>query len=853
MASIELTEAIERRNRGDIDHGKVVCVYTEGVAAQEAQVDAYISAWGDIDTAHKYAIALNSTAGRSEDTLWTEWAKELARYCVTHDIEAICCASSLDSSISLTGFGYNDKVSAPRFLGHLRIILQIMDYFNYSEFSEIDAGINWLTDTRIVGGFHLNGAGNLTGSPVNDLVEDGNINHEGVGSGDSLVVNGVAITAFSGVQGTSWDDDETYTRDTMEATEANRYKYTIMPSWRIGYYDAAAAVPACDSSAITAMVARSKAAEGSIASHVTKPIVNSSRHRTGNLTAGQPVVADIMFEELGFTNRKWGWCEGTSLSANEFLPAFSGSIPEATGYARYDRADGESYVDFVVRTAAPGDTSASVYRDTRSEYAGTPTDYHWEALNSTTFPISVWAMYDQAIVNIDVAQYTTQFTTGDAGQVFEVEDGAFAYFSTSEGLRMASGFINNGGCAAYGSYTEPLSSQVTNGNSFFLQLLRGLPMAVAALRASGPKIFHNPELVGDGLYRPFYREAAAISQETSFMKKDFTFIPLTGTTIGVQNSIGNIQLATASAGIGPKPFNVGRAGLISTSTTPGAVQSFRLYRDDGTVMETVPGNATPAVISATRGAGTLAAENEACIDDWITAMDAISEIGDVYAYSKVSGNNSDDWALLIVSKSSYGQHYARTQAVANIYHTTLNAAGNAASDFTGKILDGNVLAGRTYSGETGAYNDEIRDSTGKTIFAPNLINMASADATLFGQSYGGQTRFTLYMVPTLESDGSTDSAQLTVLEGQLPKFASLTLTDLVTGVETVLTREDFKVGEDDGGGFVFYNLSDNSGVENRTLSMPEYHPHTVRVVMTSDDLLLSRGGSSDIIDTGVIV
>jgi len=507
MADVDVLSDITRKARHQIDHSKVVVCYNSSLAGDEAKADAYIAA-RSLDTNHKYAVALGAAGARTQATIWSTWASDLADYCETNNIEAICCTPGFDAGVTIAGLGYSNLVSGSRFLGSVVNLKALGAATGLDPLATSPAA--YYTDRHFVNMLKSQpdrGFSNPAGSILDVATED----VLGVASGDTLELNSVASTAFAGLRSGSifaiGDEHLTYRGD-ISAT------WTTLPSWRIGWYDITAGVLECTPAKITAMVERAIASEVSIGAHKHRPIVCGSRDRgVSRFSVGAPIWNDILYEELGFTNRKWGWAEGSML-AGELDPATSGSVPEATGYSRYDKNDGENYVGFVLRTSAPADTSASVYRNTRSEY-GSPSDYHWEALNDTTFPIPVFGLHDQLLTNITSGTDSLQFKPGEAIQVFDVQDGAYAYFATSAGLRSGNTFIEYGGCAAFGSYFEPLASQVRSDGVWTKALLQGYSASQAALFAQNQKLLHAPELIGDGLYQPYKYEASSVKRQTN--------------------------------------------------------------------------------------------------------------------------------------------------------------------------------------------------------------------------------------------------------------------------------------------------------------------------------------------------
>lgn len=505
MADVDVLSDITRKARYHTDHSKVVVCYNSSLASDEAKADAYIAA-RSLNADHKYAVALGAAGARTQATIWQTWASDLADYCIDNNIEAICCTPSFDAAFVIDGLGYSqeDRVSASRFLGYLPNFKSLEEAQGENP---LTSTIKFYKDTHFISILQTRpsvGLSNLADDIAGVVLKDtfGVNDVLGLDSGDTLSINSVDSGAFSGI-GNSTSNmqpaDLTYRGDIRSA-------WTTLPNWRIGWYDLTAGVSECTPALITAMVERAIANEGSIGAHKYRPIVCGSRDRGFDaFSVGAPVWNDILYEELGFNNRKWGWAE-SGLNSGEFEPATSGSVPEATGYSRYDKNDGENYVGFVLRTSAPADTSASVYRNTRSEY-GSPTDYHWEALNDTTFPIPVFALHDQLLTNIISGTDSLQFKPSDPIQVFDVQDGAYAYFSTSTGLRSGNTFIEYGGCAAFGSYFEPLADQVRSDGAWTKALLQGYSASQAALFAQEKKLLHVPELIGDGLYRPYKFEA----------------------------------------------------------------------------------------------------------------------------------------------------------------------------------------------------------------------------------------------------------------------------------------------------------------------------------------------------------
>lgn len=852
MTDVDVLSDITRKARHHIDHSKVVVCYNSSLASDEAKADAYIAA-RSLNADHKYAVALGATGARTQATIWQTWASDLADYCIDNNIEAICCTPSFDAAFVIDGLGYSpeDLVSASRFLGHLPNFKSLEEAQGENP---LTSTVKYYVDSHFISILQTRpsvGLSNFADSIAGVVLKDNfGVNDVlGLDSGDTLSINSVDSGAFSGI-GNSTSNmepaDLTYRGDISS-------DWTTLPSWRIGWYDLTAGVSECTPALITAMVERAIANEGSIGAHKYRPIVCGSRDRTfGAFSVGAPVWNDILYEELGFNNRKWGWAE-SGLNAGEFEPATSGSVPEATGYSRYDKNDGENYVGFVLRTSAPADTSASVYRNTRSEY-GSPTDYHWEALNDTTFPIPVFALHDQLLTNIISGTDSLQFKPSDPIQVFDIQDGAYAYFSTSTGLRSGNTFIEYGGCAAFGSYFEPLSSQVRSDGAWTKALLQGYSASQAALFAQEQKLLHVPELIGDGLYAPYRTQALAPITLGTTMKKRFRFVATKGLAAGgaMTNSVGNAQLAAAQLGYGPMPYPHARRFLQPNTSSAGVSCYFHLEDPtaDAALNVSLQSGGGDLVVTATTSGVNDTQIQENAVDDWITILAAAgSDVTDFYTYQKVQSADTTQYALEIVLLPKFYNNQNVLNANTGVYRNALTIASitSAEWDFASTGHASGILT------TAGVTRDDFADNNNKTIFQPNLIDVTDGDENAFGQAFDSDT-FVIYMIPlAVAADGhtvSTDSAQITALVGEQIKIASLEIYDEITNESWILNREDFSVGLS-GGTYLYYTLNSLNGVAERKLGLQEGVGYACTVTFEATDLAFS-GGSPNIISNDII-
>jgi len=516
---VALASTITRKHRDVIQPKNVWGVYDTRYADQKGVCEAYMAEWG---------IPLSNLIGvdgqlRTEATFWSSVGATVAE-AIPSNCQGIFCSPSMNKS-ALT---WNSiEVSYARMLGNILITDKILNHLGYSDitsltwmeqallqytphpsftsgFASLDVEDSWSRKIVTNGGATSGSKGAYFGTRVS---ADGDTYYNSY-LPETLELGGLPLSSYAGDWGDANPilpemlDVECHVADfNLGRNLGNRKPWDVIPSWRLGWADSRAdsrltGIAAFTAEDATALAARSKATRTSIGQRKELSSVigiNEGPVSDYWLGSGYWCAFDRLLLDLGFNESKIKMGYYTTYSG--LNGATSGSVPEVTGYTRYDFDNMHYSYD-----AGEANRVLPINGETL------PFDvdnFFYDGINRNTG-------YDTSVPS------PTYFEEGHVDQVYSIKDGAVGYSTPSYSNCQGGFFIQAGGSAYHGSYLEPFADDSSNNaNSFFFNLLRGHQAATASLMTNG-NIMSEEELIGDGLAQPFAEQATAFPRGGGF-------------------------------------------------------------------------------------------------------------------------------------------------------------------------------------------------------------------------------------------------------------------------------------------------------------------------------------------------
>jgi len=516
---VALASTITRKHRDVIQPKNVWGVYDTRYADQKGVCEAYMAEWG---------IPLSNLIGvdgqlRTEATFWSSVGATVAE-AIPSNCQGIFCSPSMNKS-ALT---WNSiEVSYARMLGNILITDKILNHLGYSDitsltwmeqallqytphpsftsgFASLDVEDSWSRKIVTNGGATSGSKGAYFGTRVS---ADGDTYYNSY-LPETLELGGLPLSSYTGDWGDANPilpemlDVECHVADfNLGRNLGNRKPWDVIPSWRLGWADSRAdsrltGIAAFTAEDATALAARSKATRTSIGQRKELSSVigiNEGPVSDYWLGSGYWCAFDRLLLDLGFNESKIKMGYYTTYSG--LNGATSGSVPEVTGYTRYDFDNMHYSYD-----AGEANRVLPINGETL------PFDvdnFFYDGINRNTG-------YDTSVPS------PTYFEEGHVDQVYSIKDGAVGYSTPSYSNCQGGFFIQAGGSAYHGSYLEPFADDSSNNaNSFFFNLLRGHQAATASLMTNG-NIMSEEELIGDGLAQPFAEQATAFPRGGGF-------------------------------------------------------------------------------------------------------------------------------------------------------------------------------------------------------------------------------------------------------------------------------------------------------------------------------------------------
>jgi len=516
---VALANTVTRKQRDLILPKNVWGVYDTRYADQQGICEAYMAEWG---------IPLSNLIGvdgqlRTEATFWSSVGATVAE-AIPSNCQGIFCSPSMNKS-ALT---WNSiEVSYARMLGNILITDKILNHLGYSDitsltwmeqallqytphpsftsgFASLDVEDSWSRKIVTNGGATSGSKGAYFGTRVS---ADGDTYYNSY-LPETLELGGLPLSSYAGDWGDANPilpemlDVECHVADfNLGRNLGNRKPWDVIPSWRLGWADSRAdsrltGIAAFTAEDATALAARSKATRTSIGQRKELSSVigiNEGPVSDYWLGSGYWCAFDRLLLDLGFNESKIKMGYYTTYSG--LNGATSGSVPEVTGYTRYDFDNMHYSYD-----AGEANRVLPINGETL------PFDvdnFFYDGINRNTG-------YDTSVPS------PTYFEEGHVDQVYSIKDGAVGYSTPSYSNCQGGFFIQAGGSAYHGSYLEPFADDSSNNaNSFFFNLLRGHQAATASLMTNGG-IMSEEELIGDGLAQPFAEQATALPRGGSF-------------------------------------------------------------------------------------------------------------------------------------------------------------------------------------------------------------------------------------------------------------------------------------------------------------------------------------------------
>ena len=516
---VALASTITRKHRDVIQPKNVWGVYDTRYADQKGVCEAYMAEWG---------IPLSNLIGvdgqlRTEATFWSSVGATVAE-AIPSNCQGIFCSPSMNKS-ALT---WNSiEVSYARMLGNILITDKILNHLGYSDitsltwmeqallqytphpsftsgFASLDVEDSWSRKIVTNGGATSGSKGAYFGTRVS---ADGDTYYNSY-LPETLELGGLPLSSYAGDWGDANPilpemlDVECHVADfNLGRNLGNRKPWDVIPSWRLGWADSRAdsrltGIAAFTAEDATALAARSKATRTSIGQRKELSSVigiNEGPVSDYWLGSGYWCAFDRLLLDLGFNESKIKM--GYYSTYSGLNGATSGSVPEVTGYTRYDFDNMHYSYD-----AGEANRVLPINGETL------PFDvdnFFYDGINRNTG-------YDTSVPS------PTYFEEGHVDQVYSIKDGAVGYSTPSYSNCQGGFFIQAGGSAYHGSYLEPFADDSSNNaNSFFFNLLRGHQAATASLMTNG-NIMSEEELIGDGLAQPFAEQATAFPRGGGF-------------------------------------------------------------------------------------------------------------------------------------------------------------------------------------------------------------------------------------------------------------------------------------------------------------------------------------------------
>lgn len=516
---VALANTITRRQRDLILPKNVWGVYDTRYADQRGVCEAYMAEWG---------IPLSNLIGvdgqlRTEATFWSSVGATVAE-AIPSNCQGIFCSPSMNKS-ALTWNGV--EISYARMLGNILITDKILNHLGYSDitsltwmeqallqytphpsftsgFASLDVEDSWSRKIVTVGGSTSGSEGAYFGTKVS---ADGDTYYNNY-LPETLELGGLSLSSYTGDWGDANPilpemlDVECHVADfNLGRNLGNRKHWDVIPSWRLGWADSRAdsrltGISAFTAEDATALAARSKATRTSIGQRKELSSVigiNEGPVSDYWLGSGYWCAFDRLLLDLGFNESKIKM--GYYSTYSGLNGATSGSVPEVTGYTRYDFDNMHYRYDVGEANRVLPINGETLPFDVDN--------FFYDGINRNTG-------YDTSVPS------PTYFEEGHEDQVYSIKDGAVGYSTPSYSNCQGGFFIQAGGSAYHGSYLEPTADDSSNNaNSFFFNLLRGHQAATAAMMSSG-LILSEEELIGDGLAQPFAEQATAFPRGGGF-------------------------------------------------------------------------------------------------------------------------------------------------------------------------------------------------------------------------------------------------------------------------------------------------------------------------------------------------
>jgi len=510
---VALASTITRKHRDVIQPKNVWGVYDTRYADQKGVCEAYMREWG-IPIANLVGV---DGQGRTEANVWSTVGATIAA-AIPASCQGIFCSPSMnDYALDWNGL----FIPFSKFVGNIRIIDKTLSHLGYTEmssltwaelallryvphptftsgFASLELEDSWNRKIVASGGTSTAAEGAYFGSKEAAAIQglDTYLNNY---QPATLEVGGLPISSYIG----DWGDTspltqeqlafESYVADfNLGKTFGQNKPWDVIPSWRLGWADSRAdgrltGIDAFTEADATALAKRSKATRLGLEERKGMSSVigiNEGPVSDFWLGSGYWCTFDRLLLDLGFREDRIKMGYYTSYSG--LNGATSGSIPEVTGFTRYD-FDNMAYKYDV------GEPNRVLPINGES-LPFTVDNFFYDGMNRNTG-------FDTSVPS------PTYFIEGHADQVYSVRNGAVGFSTPSYSNAQGGFFIQAGGCAYQGSYMETYADQSSNSaNSFFFNLLRGHQAATASLMTNG-NIMSEEELIGDGLAQPFARQA----------------------------------------------------------------------------------------------------------------------------------------------------------------------------------------------------------------------------------------------------------------------------------------------------------------------------------------------------------
>ena len=515
---VALASTITRKHRDVIQPKNVWGVYDTRYADQKGVCEAYMREWG---------IPLSNLIGidgkvRTRTAVWSEVGVALDA-AIPETCQGVFCSPTMNSFAF--EWATQAQVSYASFVGSVKVFGKMMTELGYTSFDEItklernlltwvksdshtdgtasrDIEDSWsklAAETSGVGSTNAN-VGAYHGSKEGNSEETFYTKYYQNYLHPTIEVGEKDLRDFIGVDGGITTllfkqlTVESYVADfQIGRTLKQKKKWDAIPSWRLGWADSRAyyrmsGISAFTEADATALAKRSKSTRWGLEERKglssvigINPVGSNADHWLGS---GYWCSFDRLLLDLGFREDKIKMGYYTTYS--DLNGATAGSIPEVTGFTRYD-FDNMSYKYDV------GEANRVL------------------PINGESLPFTVDNFFYDGInrnTGIDTSVPSpTYFIEGHADQVYSVRNGAVGFSTPSYSNAQGSFFIEAGGVAFRGSYIEPYADESSNSaNTFFFNLLRGHQAATASFM-SNSEVVSEEELIGDGLAQPFARQA----------------------------------------------------------------------------------------------------------------------------------------------------------------------------------------------------------------------------------------------------------------------------------------------------------------------------------------------------------